>query len=219
MNECLDKTSGDPTHRLSQEQYLTEVNLGVEKIEGILAAIKAEPKDDLNVVALRAAVQFIWDLAMIHGFEGVETISGKLCCTISHSRAAGTQLSPLLLSRVRGALVVIREVAELESTMEQHLTVDTVSQDARIHQNRIQDRTQEFSRTIDLLVDEDSSTFDDDQGEDERLGESLSIVTEEDVPNLMFDIAELDSVMTLTEDLDLPSSPDRESESLLPISK
>lgn len=214
----------------SQNSLLEEIKSGMDQIEETIESMSSKSDNYLKILDLRKNSEWVTDLSMIHGFEGVQNISEKLNAAINHSIDAGEGLTQELLTKVRQAVAAMREVANLESNIEQHLTVENVTERAELDRIKVFDRTLEFSKSVTnlqaanalddfedkveavepVVVDEAEPV---DEPETEAPNPDIQEVHVAEVAepvDLLFDITEAGSIMDLIED---PSvlAPEREA--------
>ena len=208
----------------SQNSLLEEIKSSMNQIEETIESMSSESDNYLKILDLRKNSERVTDLSMIHGFEGVQNISEKLCAAINHSIDAGEGLTPKLLTKVRQAVAAMREVANLESDIEQHLTVENVTERAELDRIKVFDRTLEFSKSVtNLQTANEPDDFEEgteavepvvvDETEAEAPDpdvQEVRVVEVADPVDLLFDITEVDSIMDLIEE---PSvlQPEREA--------
>ncbi|MFQ5752210.1 MAG: hypothetical protein ACE5HI_09460 [bacterium] len=195
-----------PLNRPLQNYYLQEVKCGLTKIEQALAKMHNEPGDREFLVKIKGIAQSISDLAMVHGFEGVEKISGKLSSTIKHLLRAGSEFNKSLIAKVNMTVKAMQQVAEMESYIEKQMTVERIDRTVEINQKKVQNCAEKISQSIDDLIhDQSNSASDEDESHLDRIVTIPDSEIEKE-PDLLFDICELDSVMNLTEDTPLSNS-------------
>jgi hypothetical protein len=183
-----------------QKNFVEDLKSGMFRIEELAGQMKLGTANDQSVAELKETAHWISDVSMIHGFEGVQTISEKLCHSIDRSTDSKS-LTPAQLSKIRGAIVAMREVVDLESDIEHHLTVESVTERAQLNRIKVFDRTHEFSKRVDSDAGSDAPPEVDCAEESaSETEQEVNVVDSEMSADPMFDIAEVDSVMNLLTD-------------------
>ncbi|MCG8606589.1 hypothetical protein MJD09_16600, partial [bacterium] len=122
----------------------------------------------------------------------------KLCHSMNQSLQA-KDLTSVQLSKIQRAIVAMREVVDLESDIEHHLTVESVTERAQLNRIKVFDRTHEFSKRMESSALAEASRGGDSSDESPEPEPDVNVVDTEGT-ELLFDITEVGSVMNLIAD-------------------
>ncbi|MFQ5641168.1 MAG: hypothetical protein ACE5IR_24585 [bacterium] len=135
--------------------------------------------------------QALADLAMVHGLEGLEKISRKLCSVLNYLLMSRIELSPAIKDKIRIAAITMRQVTGMEALIERHMTVERVARHVQIEQDKVQACTEKISNSLDSLCQK-----------------QLELAFEQEIesdPRFFFDIRE-SSVLKLVEEREVANS-------------
>lgn len=106
------------------DYYYQEVLDGIERIENSLPKLDLEPNSREYLQQIEQSATDIADLAMIHGYEGVEAIAEKII-SISYSLLDTEEdLDKSYCSKVEAATSAMRQVLSMEEDIESLSTLD-----------------------------------------------------------------------------------------------
>ncbi len=182
-----------------QRLYLQEVMTELNNIEKTVSKIKIEKNNQEYLSRVRDRAQSISDLAMIHGFEGVEKISEKLYSTVKLLLVSSIDLNKSILSKIKMAVKVIKQVARMETDIEKQMTVEKISKAVERNQKKVQNCAVKFSKSIDdLMSNQPEVTLVNDAG---YTSDTINIQKKDKKKDskLVFDISEQESVLNLAD--------------------
>ena len=107
-----------------QKPYVRKVMRGLKKIRIALARVHDNPNNRDACVEIRETAQSISELAMIHGYHGVESIARKMYTSFNRSRIKS---DPDFLYKIELAVKGIQRVVEMEGGIENKLTIEKVT--------------------------------------------------------------------------------------------
>ena len=163
--------------------YLRQILVKLLWLEKTVARLRSVDDNRIYLKRVAEIARSIYDLASVHGFAGMEKIAHKLFVTFTALARSGSPTTFELVHKLGVAIETMRQVAEMESKIEQQMTVERVSRLAELNQERIQDCARRVTNTLDDLLDETHREH------------AKTDTTSEPV----FDIAEPDSVLHLSE--------------------
>ncbi len=178
-----------------QTTYLHETFRALCRFNDLLHDLGARAEDRALWDELLAVADRIRDLAMIHGFDGVEKITTTIASSLRDSLRGGSPLEAATLERIESAALAIKDIAEAETALEQHMTVERISRDAEVWRQKVEDCASQ-------LTGPDA---------DAPVAEAVKVIGEEgtplppagkaaDPPAPMFDISEFDFVLRIVDD-------------------
>ena len=147
-----------------QKPYVRKVMRGLKKIRIALARVHDNPNNRDACIEIRNTAQSISELAMIHGYHGVESIARKIYTSFKRSKIKS---DPDFLYKIELALKGNQRVVGMEDGIERKLTIEKVTRGAK-----------EVSKQISSL--------------DELSEEQRQMVELESDAKLLFDIKESD---------------------------
>lgn len=183
-----------------QSYYLHETLHALRDLKLTLESIK---KDKPGLSEMRVALatsERIRDLAMIHGFDGVEKIGEKIVSTLRKLIAGGAKADDQFWANLESAVLAIKQVAEVEDTLERQMTVESIGRDMEWHRQKVQNCAAQLSDELDNS-----------QGQQIEL--AFNNVTKVTLPGLndickgqltvvdepLFDISEFDNVLSIAD--------------------
>lgn len=165
--------------------YLRQVLSNLLRIERALAELKPSPNSQKCLLKIKEASRAIADLAMIHGFEGMETISRKLSSTIEYLLRSSMDLSFQVVYKVQVAIRTMRKVAEMEAFIERQMTVERIDRHVELNQEKVQDCAEKVTHSLNFLLNKQLE---------------FPLETEAETNSqLLFDIREATSLMDLVD--------------------
>ena len=175
-----------------QNYYNQEVMAELAAIEQAVLKLQIDKDKLINLKQIRDTAHLLSDLAMIHGFEGVEKISEKLYSTMDHLLNSRIEFNQAMLTKLILAVNVIRQVEDMESIIESQMTVERIDRNVELKQRRVQNCAEQFSRSI-----------------DELMTEQLELKFVNKTSELLFDIVEQESVLSLVDESQLEKDDDK----------
>ncbi|MFQ5602528.1 MAG: hypothetical protein ACE5HS_04600 [bacterium] len=195
-----------PHKKPLHQYYLHEILAGLKKIEHVMSISEAEVSNHHKLIAISKIAQSISELAMIHGFDGVEKIGHKLFSTLSVLRDSGGEFDETLREKVNLAVYVIRQVATMEAHIERQMNVERIDQTVERDQEKVQRCAEKFSESIEQLIHKQMKL---------PFKEKYDINKNEN-QKLLFDIREMDSILNIPKKITLQQDRNGTLELFLP---
>lgn len=173
------------TNQPLQYAYLREVMMNLRACNRALNALRRQFEINNNLLEVRDRTRRISDLAMIHGFEGVEIIADKLSATINKHLPSGEN-DPVLIFKIESSLKAIQTVLKIEEVIERGMTVERINRSAEVNQQKVELCTRQVIHGLKRET-----------GQDDEM--KIDVQDEQQISEL-FDIREVDSVITLFEE-------------------
>jgi len=178
--------------------YLQEVTGELDDIEKAVLKLEIENNSHKYLLQVRDKAHSIADLAMVYGFEGIEKISEKLFSTMKLLLSSRIDFNKSILAKINMAVNVMRQVVDLESYIERHMTVERITRKVERKQKKVQSCAEKFSKSFDSLMNKQLEIAS--NNATAPADEAVNIMeVDEEYSNLWFDIAEQESVLSLTE--------------------
>ncbi len=181
----------------TQAFYLREIFKALRRLKALLEELKREPSRREYIQGIRQSAQSIRDLAMIHGFDGVEKIAGKIASTFARVLRSSVALEPQFVTRVESAVLAIKQIAEVEDTLESQMSIDRICRKIQFRQQKVQDCATKVAQNLDCIMNRQIEIV---------FEEPASLNLEAAIPDLVhvaagpiFEIKEFDSVLSLLE--------------------
>lgn len=111
-----------------RKAYFREIFRNLAAIKNGLNRMKRTAADGRAVMDIRRSVVAISDLAMIHGYEGVEKIATKIHGILKDEPASAAGMDVDFFTKVDSAVQILKEITELEDTLEREMTVERASE-------------------------------------------------------------------------------------------
>lgn len=141
-----------PLQTSLQRFYLQEVCVNLSKIEKAVARWRRTPKDTACLQKMKTAARAVLDLAIIHGYDGVENMSRRLVQTLEHLVRYRERYSATVAAKLKSAALAIRQVAGLEAENEHQMTVETVNRQVQAAEKEVQSRTEKLAQSFAPIV-------------------------------------------------------------------
>lgn len=188
-----------PSEHTLQTHYFREIMRGLLRIKASLARLKTEPACLEHIALIRDTAACLRDLAMIHGYDGVENISAKIHSTFDQIFTSKRSADVHLIARLYAGISVIQKIAELEDSIEGQMTVERISDIAEKGRQKVQDCALELSREWDLSGSlQLKLDFDEPPTGSTRLLQELEVGQPENPQaRLLFDIKEFEAVLLI----------------------
>ncbi len=164
--------------------YLRKVLLHLAVLEKTMKHLRQAEQSGPYLKRVGAIARAIRDLAMVHGFEGMENIAGKLASTFGVLASREMPLTPPMVDKLEMAIRTMRQVVRMEAKIEQHMTVERVRRVVEINQGRLQDCAERLSDCLTHLI-----------SPPETLPQRTAAAQQPSDP--LFDICEPESILTL----------------------
>lgn len=206
MKSNIKVSSSDPKSDSSlQCFYNQEVKRGLEHIGASLIKLKQEPGNRECLYQIKELAESISDLAMIHGYEGVETIAEKIRNSTDHELRGKNDLDKNFLTKIGLAVTAIRQVMEMEDYVENQITFEKFSEQIELSQKKVQRCVEKLSRNFEQLFPHQLELPFDSRTETDIEVNKIEENEKSENRNLLFDIREVDSILTLVEKSQLES--------------
>ena len=180
-----------------QTHYSREIFRILTKIKQELTAFKNNPADTELLKQSHALIISITDLAMIHGYEGVEKIAGKLVTLFNNSISENKSSGQRFFTKVEAAINAIYQIAELEASAEDFMTIEYINRDAELSQTKIANCTTDLiekfndldKKQLEIIFEDEMKVF----------ADSKHSYQTEHQKSLIFEIKEYDAILELTD--------------------
>lgn len=180
--------------------YCQEIISGIERIDNSLSELEAEPGKREYLRQIKDSAQSISDLAMIHGFEGVEAIADKIIATTISLLSSEADLDKSYSTKVKVAITTLRQVFQMEDDMESLMSVDKFDKQIEFGQKKVQAYTERLSDSFNRLSENQLELPFEDTDVlviDTEKKKEWKNVNKDDV---VFDIREIDDLLKLDVD-------------------
>ncbi len=122
-----------------QHHYFQEAVKTLIRIKDHLHHLEQYPKNkDCYRRVLKEATA-IADLAMIHGYDGVENIAAKVARYFGNLIKEDKWVDTEMVQQINQAINMIPKVAESETELEENMTIERISRDAKASQKEVRD--------------------------------------------------------------------------------
>ncbi len=111
-------------HRPLKNSYIRKVMRGLKNIKMALAKVRANPNDHNSAMEIRGIAEAISELAMMYGYQGVESIAQKISTSFKLSRVIAERG---FLAKVERAIKGIQDVVILEERVESELIIKRIT--------------------------------------------------------------------------------------------
>ncbi len=183
-----------------QEYYYKELRNVLDKIKTSLTHLQKEPRNLIYLQQIKDSAEAASDLAMIHGYEGVENIAKTIRSSSDHILGQNQEIGESFISKVDLAVKAIRQVMDLEENIFNRSSQDKFDKRLRQKQEKVESHAKKISNYFDRLFSNQLELpFDNEdflKSELKKMDETTSNQDDE----ALFDICEIDSVMTLADD-------------------
>lgn len=163
-----------------QHHYFQEAVKALIRIKAHLQHLERYPKNKDCYRRIFKETTSIADLAMIHGYDGVENIASKIARYFGKLIRDDKWVESEMVHQINQAINMIPKVAESEAALEESMTIEKISRDAETSQKEVRDIAQSVTDELAVLTKKSSN---------HEL--KVTVVDEEE---LNFDISEFDSV-------------------------
>lgn len=136
---------------LPHEYYRNQVVHELTRIESILTELKHDLQNKKLLTGVMRSAENVADLAMIHGYEGVESIAEKVRSSTHRLLEEDIELDDAFPAKTRIAVAAIYSILRMENDLEGHMTLDRFDEHIEIAQNRIRTATEKLSQNFDRL--------------------------------------------------------------------
>ncbi len=167
-----------------QHHYFQEAVKTLIRIKTHLQHLEKFPKNKNCYRQVFKEASAIADLAMIHGYEGVENIATKIARYFGKLIRDDKWVESEMVHQINQAINMIPKVAESEAELEEHMTIESISRDAEASLKDVRNIARSVTDELTVLKSENPSTE----------HQKVTIVDKE---KLEFDISEFDSVNQL----------------------
>lgn len=163
-----------------QHHYFQEAVKALIRIKAHLQHLELYPKNKDCYRRIFKETTSIADLAMIHGYDGVENIASKIARYFGKLIRDDKWVESEMVHQINQAINMIPKVAESEAALEESMTIEKISRDAETSQKEVRDIAQSVTDELTVLNNEIQDPED----------YKITVIEEE----LEFDIQEFDSV-------------------------
>lgn len=125
-----------------QYAYLREVMKNLRALKKALNFLRKGIDLQANLIEIRNRATVISDLAMVHGFEGVEIVADKLSSLLKKHRTSAN-VEPVLLFKIESSLKAIQTVLKIEEVVERGMTVERIDRSAEMNQRKVENCARE----------------------------------------------------------------------------
>ena len=147
-----------------KRNYIRQVMNGLKNMKIALAKVRANPDDRNAAAEIRGIAAAISELAMLHGYQGVESIARKISTSFRLSRV---EAEPGFLANVELTIKGIQRVVSMEENIESKLIikkitrVDTepIAHVSNLHKHEEKHRMVDLESDAKLLFDINESDF------------------------------------------------------------
>ncbi|HEX9653092.1 MAG TPA: hypothetical protein VGA99_05235 [bacterium] len=168
--------------------YLQQVCTNLKKIEKAIARWRRAGNDVRALKRMKDSSLAIFDFAMVHGYDGVENMALKLQQTVDFLIQARERYNSTIAAKLKSAVLAIRQVVEMEAENERQMTIENVSRCVEATHEEVQSRTEQLAESFEPIV---------------KVSRSQPHASPSE-HSPWFDISEHDTLIRLTEELDLP---------------
>ncbi len=131
--------------------YFQQVFCNLSTMKKSLEALKKAPRNRELLIQFEKAARTIMDLAMIHGYEGVEKIASKIQVVFSRFIRSGAMISPEFTHKADIALHILRNITELEDSLEHRMTVEKCSNAVEDTHDKVKHFTKKITNDFNFL--------------------------------------------------------------------
>ena len=110
-----------------QHHYFQEAVKSLIRIKGHLQHLEQYPKNKDCYRNIFKEATSICDLAMIHGYDGVENIAAKIARYFSNLLRENKWVDSERVHQISEAINMIPRIAESEASLEEHMTIESIS--------------------------------------------------------------------------------------------
>jgi len=204
MNLQREKTSADDSPL--KGHYFRQVFFHLSTIKLSLETLKENPAATQPVRRITCAAETISDLAMIHGYEGVEKTAHKIAAILCRLQAAPTPVDHAVLDRIDQAVKVLRQIAELEDSVEQEMTVEKTHEQAEQTHEHVKQFHRQLSHKFDFLRHRQLELFDHANAANTQDAPATSGPSDRDEDAPFWDIHEAEEVLAMEKTLKAKNS-------------
>lgn len=137
-----------------QKSYVRKVMRGLKNITIALAKMHDNPNDRDAAIEIRGIAEAISELAMIHGYHGVESIARKISTSFKCSRVKS---DADFLSKIELAIKGIHHVVAMEDGIESKLIIEKITRAGKGSPSQISS-LDELSEEQRRMVESESDT-------------------------------------------------------------
>ncbi|MCH8872868.1 hypothetical protein IH824_08890 [candidate division KSB1 bacterium] len=133
-----------------QKPYVRKVMRGLKKIRIALALVHDNPNNRDACIEIRNTAQSISELAMVHGYHGVESIALKIYTSFKRSRIKS---DPDFLYKIELAVKGIQRVVGMEGRIESKLKVTRGGKEVSKQISSLDELNEEQRQMVELESD------------------------------------------------------------------
>jgi len=180
--------------------YFQSIFCNLSTMKNSLEGLKKTPQDRQLLNQFEKAARTIMDLAMIHGYEGVEKIAHKIQIVFYRFIRNGSRISPEFIQKADIALHILRNITELEDSLEQGMTVEKCSNAVEDTHDKVKHFTQKITNDFNFLKVKQLELFTNSSDAGHTLPHIKFVGKEQDSP--FFDIREPEIVIHINDIVD-----------------
>jgi len=135
-----------------QKSYVRKVMRGLKNIRIALAKVHDNPNDRDAAIEIRGIAEAISELAMIHGYHGVESIARKISTSFKCSRVKS---DADFLSKIELAIKGIHHVVAMEDGIESKLIIEKITRGGKGSPSQISS-LEEFNKEQRRMVESEN---------------------------------------------------------------
>lgn len=177
--------------------YFQQVFCNLSTMKNSLEGLKKTPDNRELLIQFEEAACTIMDLAMIHGYEGVEKIASKIQVVFSKFIRSGSMISPEFTQKADIALYILRNITELEDSLERGMTVEKSSNAVEDTHDKVKHFTKKITNDFNFLKVKQLELFTNSSDAGHTKPHIKLVDKEQDSP--FFDIKEPEIVIHLTD--------------------
>lgn len=125
-----------------QYSYLREVVNNLCALRSVLDSLRSGADVKRDLAEIQERTRRISDLAMVHGFEGVEVVAAKLSSKLKQHLSCES-VDPVLLFKIESSVKAIQTVLKIEEVVERGMTVECINRSAEINQKKVENCARE----------------------------------------------------------------------------
>jgi hypothetical protein len=146
--------------RALENTYFREVMRCLYRIQKYLTRIQNGGEQRQYLIEITETSRQIADLAMIHGFDGVENVARKMISTFENLLRTNAGLHPALHSNVAAAIDTVQKIADIEAQIESELKIERAGRNNDRRRRKVQQTANEQRKSLDDLFCKQIALFD-----------------------------------------------------------
>jgi|GEM_PF-6084743 len=114
-----------------QVYFLREVLHALLQTRRSLSSLAEDPRNKNHLRDIRRLLTGVRDLAMVHGFDGIEQITGKLFTHLLQALSDSPHLDADFIATLDEAVIALERVVVLEDEIETRTSIELINHDLR----------------------------------------------------------------------------------------